>query len=205
MSEADTQVQEQQTEAQPTEQATEQSTEQQATEQQEAQPTETQQTEQKTVLSESLEQKQSEPEVKTVQPEEYKLPEGVPEKLRGIAAKSKLTQDALDEMNHVWGEHLSEYKNRYVEMVRDTGKEVLASWGDKKDDNIAIVKQALEKFDPDGKATDIMLQSSLIDHGAVIEMLLNVGKSLQEGDHLQSQTRSPRTKKTFGEVMYGEN
>ena len=138
-------------------------------------------------------------------PEEYTLPEGMPEQLRSFAHDQGFTQDQLDASLQQFGGYMQGMQQSHLEALRKAGEAHVANWGSEANTKLSLAKAAVRQNDPDGKLMKALNESGWGNHPDVLDFLYNIGKSMQEGGFIKSTVPKRPGQKTAAEAMYGEN
>jgi hypothetical protein len=145
------------------------------------------------------------PERIVPKPSEYTIPEGMPDSMRIFAHENGFTQTQLDATLTNMGAYVEANTTAQRVALRDMGEAHLKNWGDQKETNLNLAKQALHQNDPDGQLAKALDDSGYGNHPAVLDFLHNLGKGMQEGGFLKRAVRRPPGQKTAAESMYGKN
>lgn len=140
-------------------------------------------------------------------PTEYKLPQGAPAEVGVWANKHGLTQEQLDAAIGMHTNLSESGKLAMQQSMLDQGKAHVASWGDKAPENKRLAKTALAQMDEGGKLTTVLRETGYINHPAVMDFLVHLGRNLQEGGFLKSIPAIPtgNVPKTAAQAMFGNN
>jgi hypothetical protein len=93
-----------------------------------------------------------------------------------------------------------------VQMLNQQGQQYIEeNWGDQKETNLSVAKQALKTFDTTGDLRKILGETGFGSHPLVLEFMKNVGEKLQEGGFIQSEVNRPQPKRTPAEILYGDS
>ncbi len=145
----------------------------------------------------------AEPQI--LKPEDYVLPDGLPDTVRQFAATHKFTQEQLNAALQEFGGYMTGIRQAEIQQLRQAGEQYVKNWGDSAKTNLSLAKRALKQNDPTGALTKALNESGYGNHPAVIEFLYNIGKSMQEGGFLKGTIQKPVGQKTAAQAMYGEN
>ncbi len=145
------------------------------------------------------------PERVVPQPSEYTIPEGMPDSMRNFAHENGFTQAQLDTTLTHMGAYVEANTVAQRSALREMGEAHLKNWGEMKDTNLNLAKQALAQNDPDGHLATALNESGYGNHPAVLDFLHNLGKGMQEGGFLKRAVRRAPGEKTAAESMYGDN
>jgi hypothetical protein len=145
------------------------------------------------------------PERVVPQPNEYVIPEGVPEEMRQFAHDNGFTQAQLDVTVQQIGSAIDATGEAQKVALRSMGEAHLKNWGDQADTNLNLAKQALNQNDPDGSLAKALNESGYGNHPAVLDFLHTLGKGMQEGGFLKRAVRRPPGQKSAAQSMYGAN
>ena len=141
-------------------------------------------------------------EDKTPKPEDYKLPEGAPDGLSEFAAEAKMSQEQLDAALGYFGNFAQKQHEAQFNSMLEQGNQLIASWGEKATENVALAKQALQTSDPDGGLTKVLNETGYGNHPVVMNFFLEVGKKMKEGGFIKSEATPPAQKKHMAYRMY---
>lgn len=172
----------------------------------EPQPTEPQSTTAEQEPTEPTEPAEPAPERVVPKPSEYKLPEGIPDNMRIFAHEHQFTQEQLDASIKHFGGYLQGMQQVQSQASRAAGEAHVKNWGAEAKQNLVLAKQAMGWLDSQIEGFSQYLTGS--DAGndpRVLQALLLVGKSMQEGGHLRSAIPRNPAERTAAQSMYGEN
>lgn len=145
------------------------------------------------------------PERVVPKPSEYTIPEGMPDSMREFAHENGFTQDQLDKTLAHMGAYVEASTVAQRVALREMGEAHLKNWGEMKDTNLNLAKQALAQNDPDGKLAKALNETGYGNHPVVLDFLHNLGKGMQEGGFLKRAVRVAPGQKTAAQAMYGDN
>jgi len=157
-----------------------------------------------TVSTESDDKDAADDESVALKAEDYKLPEGVPSDIAKLAEELGFTQEQLDGSLAKYDEIAKATQLAEYEAIRKEGESLVREWGDNAKANLTLVRRALQVNDPTGELADALNATGFGNHPAVLRYLLNVGKSLNEGDFVSGDTNTPQPKKTAAQVLFGK-
>jgi hypothetical protein len=139
------------------------------------------------------------------QPAGIATPEGLPPQLGEVAQKLGLDQTQFDGALEAFQTFDVARQQAQVQTFRQFGeKYVEDTWGEQKETNLNIAKQALKTFDTSGEITKILNATGYGSHPVVLEFMKSVGEKLQEGGFIQSEVNRPQPKRSPAEVLYGD-
>lgn len=172
----------------------------------EAQPQEIAPQETVTPPVETTPEPQPEPVPERVVPQAdgYTLPEGVPTQIAEFANKNDMTQEQLDTSLQFFGKISQGTREAEVQAVRSAGEAHVKNWGEASKANLSIARRALAQNDPEGVLKKTLDSTGFGNHPAVLDFLLNIGKSMQEGGFLKSAVNRTPGQKTAAQSMYGD-
>ena len=136
------------------------------------------------------------------QPDEYKLPDGVPKDFGKFAHEHGFTQEQVDASLQHFSGYVQAAEQVKLQALRSMGEKHLEDWGERKDYNLSLAKRALKQNDPDGKLAQALNESGYGNHPAVLDFLYNIGKSMQEGGFLKNAVARPTGKKSTAQALY---
>lgn len=136
---------------------------------------------------------------------QYQLPDGVPSSVADWANTHKLSQDQLNASLHFFGNVSQAQAQAQQQQLRLAGEAHIKNWGENRDYNLKLAQRALRQNDPNGALTKALNETGYGNHPAVLDFLLNLGKSMQEGGFLKSGTSRPPGSKSAAQAMYGDN
>lgn len=203
------------TESKVTEQATETTEEETSTETEQTTETseETEGTTETSETSESTEnpnddeQTEEDPAERVVpSPGEYTLPEGVPPSIAEFAHNNDMTQEQLDNTLTEFSKFVTAERNSEQEFMLQEGQKVVDSWGESKNQNLNLLKRALNYYDPEGEVAKALDTTGYGNHPVMLNFLLRMGKDLLEGGFISTTPADPDSrKKSAASVMFGKN
>ena len=91
-----------------------------------------------------------------------------------------------------------------LQQLQEQGQQVIENWGEQKDRNLYLTRQVFEKFDPENKIAALLTESGYVHHPAVIEFVLNIGRTLGEGGFIKTAPPSKQHKPSLAEILYGD-
>lgn len=136
--------------------------------------------------------------------EAYGLDNNFGETLKAFAADSQLSQEKVDGLVSAYQKTAQDATLAQQTAMRAEGEAFVESWGEAKEDNLAIVRESLKAVDEDGSVTKMLNESGYGNHPAILQMFLKIGDHLKEGGFLKSATNSPAAPLTAAQAMYGQ-
>ena len=137
---------------------------------------------------------------------EIKVPEGLPPQLAEQAMKLGMTQEQFDGTVETFQTSDVARQQAQIQMLNQQGQQYIEeNWGDQKETNINIAKQALKTFDATGELSKILRETGFGSHPLVLEFMKSVGEKLQEGGFIQSEINRPQPKRSPAAILYGDN
>lgn len=138
-----------------------------------------------------------------VKPEEYQLPQGVPDDVRGIAHSLSLTQEQLNGVLQYQAQNFQAATQRDIQQLAEQGQQKLAEWGPQAQANLESGKRAVAYIESKSPGVVEMLEKTGYgNHPVVLEMFKNVGEMLKEGGFNRGEQFTPATNKTAADRMY---
>ena len=138
-------------------------------------------------------------------PEEYRLPEGMPDTIRAFAHERGFTQEQLDGTIQHFGSYVVGMQTAEQKALRDLGEAHLKNWGPEAKTRLALAKRALKQNDPEGKLAEALNTSGYGNHPAVLDFLYTLGKGMQEGGFLTSAVPRSPGQKSAAQALFGTN
>ena len=135
----------------------------------------------------------------------YVLPEGVPPAIAQFAHANDMTQEQLDKsIKYYEGMQQAQTKVQQ-DMMLEAGQALVDSWGDSKDYNLSLAKEALNANDPDGSVKEFLNSTGYGNHPVVLNFMFRLGKQMQEGGFIKGGTHRPQAAKTAAQALFGAN
>ena len=135
-------------------------------------------------------------------PDEYVLPEGMPEELRQVAHDLDYTQEQLDGSLKEFANYANGMRAVEMNALHEMGQTHIKNWGDSAETNLTLARQALKQNDPDGKMAKVLKTSGYANHPVVLDFLLGIGRSMQEGGFLTTAVKRPPGQKTLAQALF---
>ena len=139
------------------------------------------------------------------QPDQYVLPEGMPDELRQFAFDNEMTQKQLDGTMNKFAQYVTGMDQAKLSSLKLAGQAHIKNWGEHGKENVALIEQALVQNDPTGALTKALNESGYNYHPAVLNFLFQIGRSMQEGGYLKSAVHIPAGQKTVAQTLYGDS
>ena len=138
----------------------------------------------------------------TAKPEDYTLPEGVPQEFRKFASDLNLSQGQVDAVFTLFHNTSVAKDAELQKALSDAGEAHLVSWGESRQENLSLAKSALTHFDKEGKLSGVLKATGWGNHPLVLEHFRQVGELLKEGGFIRTSGAPPQKKKTAAEALY---
>jgi len=127
---------------------------------------------------------------------EYKLPKGVPAEFGEFANANGFTQEQVDASLQQFGKVLASHDASTRTAMHQAGINQLEQWGDKKDENLAVIRQGLAFHDPNGELTKVLNDTGYGNSPVVLNFLLSLGTKLKEGGFIKGRAQSTKPART---------
>jgi hypothetical protein len=137
--------------------------------------------------------------------DEYELADGMPKHLAQFASDNDMTQTQLDNTIEQFRTYITAGEKGKQTMLLNEGKAHVRTWGKQAKGNMSVVRRALKQNDPDGTLKKVLDSSGYGNHPAILDFLLSIGTSMQEGGFLKSDVNIPPGKKSAAQVIFGDN
>lgn len=138
---------------------------------------------------------------------DYVLPEGVPVEMAQFANDNDFTQEQLDASMLQFATITQANEEAQKAAIHANGVAHSKTWGKQRERNLSLVQRALAQNDPDGKLTEVLQLSGYGSHPQVLNFLLSIGTSMQEGGFLKGSMNTPKGSggMTAANAMFGKN
>lgn len=138
-----------------------------------------------------------------VKPEEYQLPQGVPDEVRGVAHSLSLTQEQLNGVLQFQAQNFSAANERQAQQLAEQGQQKLTEWGANAKENLEMSKRAVAYIESKSPGVVEMLNTTGYgNHPIVMELFKNVGEMLKEGGFNKGENYTPATTKNAADKMF---
>lgn len=135
---------------------------------------------------------------------DYEIPEGMPPSLADWAASQGLSQKQLNSTINQFGGYFKAMAQTKANAIKKAGQNLVRSWADESEHNLALAKAALSQNDTESKEFAKLLKAEgLINHPAALKYFLSVGRSMREGGYIKSSIPKNPGQKTLAQAMYG--
>lgn len=138
-----------------------------------------------------------------VKPEEYQLPQGVPEDVRGVAHSLALTQDQLNGILEFQANNFQAASQRELEGMAAAGQQKLTEWGAQAKENLELGKTAVGYIESKSPGlVDMLNKTGYGNHPVVMELFRHVGDLLKEGGFNKGEQFTPAATKNRADRMF---
>jgi hypothetical protein len=138
-----------------------------------------------------------------VKPEEYQLPQGVPDDVRGVAHALSLTQDQLNGILQFQATNFQAANERQAQELMTLGQQKLTEWGDQAKANLESGKRAVAYIEAKSPGLVAMLNTTGYgNHPVVLEMFRHVGEMMKEGGFNKGDNFTPAATKNAADLLF---
>ncbi len=135
--------------------------------------------------------------VSPVSAEEF--PDTIPENFKQFFKEHNFTpQQATEAINFAASVNYTE-----MQKLKEAGQQFLETWGEQKEANLKLAKQALKHYDSSGDLLKVLNTTGYGNHPAILNFFYTLGKTLKEGGFIKSEPHVPTKPRTLAQAMYG--